>query len=205
MLRLQYILLLIVVIAIGSCAQKVTYSSKINQGSSLDRFTVNQLTAGMTKSEVKRLLGSPIIVDIFHKNRWDYVNYSTDTKYRLRILFEDDKIVDIESINLNELSELSEQQQKAEDASRYKYNKKLALEQAKKDKIIADKKQLEAELQAKIAVNKRINAIKENSASKFTNIVNSNNKIEKVRIAINASNVIVDATPSIESTVDIKK
>jgi outer membrane protein assembly factor BamE len=51
------------------------YRMPIQQGNYLDGHTVNQLKVGMTRSQVRYLLGTPMVEDIFNKDRWDYVYY----------------------------------------------------------------------------------------------------------------------------------
>ncbi len=48
------------------------YTVPVRQGNYIDQATVGQLRPGMTKQQVQRLLGTPLIADPFHKNRWDY-------------------------------------------------------------------------------------------------------------------------------------
>ncbi len=172
---MRYILALLLLISIISCTDKITYTSKINQGNSLDKFRVNQLKIGMTKQEVVKLLGAPIIVDIFHDNQWDYVNYSTDIKYRLRIIFKNNKVSKIDSINLNELKELNSKQKILEQKRLAKEQELLAQKLAKSQKLkkqellrqnllkhkkILEKKLQEKELQAKKLQAKKLQAKK---------------------------------------------
>ena len=44
----------------------------IQQGNILDQKMIDQLFIGMTKNQVKYVLGTPIINDTFTGNRWDY-------------------------------------------------------------------------------------------------------------------------------------
>ena len=44
----------------------------IQQGNILDQKMIDQLFIGMTKNQVKYVLGTPIINDTFTSNRWDY-------------------------------------------------------------------------------------------------------------------------------------
>jgi outer membrane protein assembly factor BamE len=55
---------------LGACS---AYRVDIQQGNTLDKEQVDQLQVGMTKQQVKFLLGTPLIQDPFHANRWDYV------------------------------------------------------------------------------------------------------------------------------------
>jgi len=49
------------------------YVADVQQGNVIEKKELDQLKTGMTKKQVKFLLGSPIIQDTFHKNQWDYV------------------------------------------------------------------------------------------------------------------------------------
>ncbi|MCS5543380.1 MAG: outer membrane protein assembly factor BamE, partial [SAR86 cluster bacterium] len=44
----------------------------VNQGNLVDKEMLNKLEVGMTESQVKYVLGTPLITDTFHFNRWDY-------------------------------------------------------------------------------------------------------------------------------------
>ena len=48
------------------------YSVPIRQGNYLDPTLVSQLRPGMTKAQVQRIAGTPLITDPFHQDRWDY-------------------------------------------------------------------------------------------------------------------------------------
>ncbi len=48
------------------------YRPNIQQGNFVSREMVDQLKVGMTPEQVRFVLGTPLIVDIFHGERWDY-------------------------------------------------------------------------------------------------------------------------------------
>ncbi len=48
------------------------YRPNIQQGNFVSREMVDQLKVGMTPDQVRFILGTPLIVDIFHGERWDY-------------------------------------------------------------------------------------------------------------------------------------
>ena len=56
--------------SIAGCG--LIYKQPIYQGNLMDQSAVEQLQAGMSKQQVKVLLGSPSIADPFHHDRWDY-------------------------------------------------------------------------------------------------------------------------------------
>ncbi len=49
------------------------YKIDIQQGNVLSQEAVAQLKPGQTRDQVRFLLGTPMIADIFHQQRWDYV------------------------------------------------------------------------------------------------------------------------------------
>jgi len=96
-----------------------SYKSDVLQGSVLDRYSVNQLKIGMTKSQVTDLIGSPSIIDLFHNAQWDYINFSTlhqreNIRYRLTLKFDGDLLVEIDTSGLNELPPLTAEEQALE-------------------------------------------------------------------------------------------
>ena len=72
------VLLAIAVLALAACAPPAIikpYRIDIQQGNYVSQDMVAQLRPGMTKEQVRYLLGTPLITDIFHADRWDYVYY----------------------------------------------------------------------------------------------------------------------------------
>ena len=56
------------------------YKIDIQQGNEITEEMVSQLEIGMTKREVTRILGYPLINDPFHKDRWDYYYFKKSGK-----------------------------------------------------------------------------------------------------------------------------
>jgi outer membrane protein assembly factor BamE len=48
------------------------YKIDINQGNYLTQDMVDRLKVGQTTQQVRLILGTPLLVDPFHDNRWDY-------------------------------------------------------------------------------------------------------------------------------------
>src|SRR5688572_9091823 len=63
--------LLAALLALGACVYRIN----IQQGNFLDPKALEQLQAGMTRSQVRFLLGTPMVADAFDPDRWDYVYY----------------------------------------------------------------------------------------------------------------------------------
>ena len=49
------------------------YKPEIQQGNYVSQEMVAQIKPGMTREQVRFLLGTPLLTDIFHADRWDYV------------------------------------------------------------------------------------------------------------------------------------
>ncbi len=77
------------------------YKIDIQQGNTLDPEDINSLRVGMTRRQVVFLLGTPLIKDPFHPDRWDYVysfqpgGKSMRTQH-LTLFFENDKLIKID-------------------------------------------------------------------------------------------------------------
>ncbi len=74
----------------------------IQQGNLLEESVIDQVAVGMTRSQVQFLLGSPMVADSFHENRWDYTFYfkqgrSQEIERRWFIVyFEADRVVNLD-------------------------------------------------------------------------------------------------------------
>ena len=84
------------------------YRMNIQQGNFLEARTVNQLQPGMTRSQVRYLLGTPMVPDAFDKERWDYLYYFKKGRLRkpeerhLIVYFKEDKVDKFERNNVPE-------------------------------------------------------------------------------------------------------
>jgi len=81
------------------------YRIDIQQGNFLSAEMVAQLKVGMTREQVRFVLGTPFVTDIFHGDRWDYVFYrelgdGTKERRRLSVFFEDNKLARFTGDNL---------------------------------------------------------------------------------------------------------
>lgn len=76
------------------------YRPTIVQGNIVEQEQVNQLKPGMSRRQVRFVLGSPTLQDIFHDDRWDYPYTagvgSTPEQFKyLSVYFEDDRLTRI--------------------------------------------------------------------------------------------------------------
>lgn len=77
------------------------YKMDIRQGNYITPEMREKLKLGMTRSQVRYVLGTPMVSDAFHANRWDYV-YSLEhegeviEKQNLTVFFEGDNLVRVD-------------------------------------------------------------------------------------------------------------
>ena len=77
------------------------YRMDIEQGNVVTPEERAQLQLGMGRRETRSILGSPLVKDPFHANRWDYVYSLRDgatgkvSQQRLSLFFENDLLIDI--------------------------------------------------------------------------------------------------------------
>jgi outer membrane protein assembly factor BamE len=70
-------------LALAGCSFPGVYKIDIQQGNVVTQDMVDQLKPGMTRKQVRFIMGNPMITDTFHANRWDYL-YSTQPGGRQR-------------------------------------------------------------------------------------------------------------------------
>ena len=87
---------------LASAVSGCVYRMDIQQGNLLDAEQVDQVAVGMTRSQVRFLLGTPMVIDSFDADRWDYV-YSLRrgherevTKRHLVVWFDGDTVTRVE-------------------------------------------------------------------------------------------------------------
>jgi outer membrane protein assembly factor BamE len=79
----------------------VTHKVDIQQGNYVDQAMIAKLKPEMTRSQVKFILGTPLITDPFHANRWDYVYLTgkaekVKVRHKITVVFEGDKLRNVE-------------------------------------------------------------------------------------------------------------
>jgi outer membrane protein assembly factor BamE len=77
------------------------YKIDIQQGNVVTQEMLAKLKAGMTRAQVRFALGSPLVIDPFRTDRWDYVySYQKQGKgtdhRRVTVIFDEDKLLRIE-------------------------------------------------------------------------------------------------------------
>jgi len=77
------------------------YTLEVQQGNIVDQAMVDQLRPNMSKRQVLYIMGSPMVVDIFHQTRWDYIFSEQPTgesrvQKRISLYFDNDQLSGIQ-------------------------------------------------------------------------------------------------------------
>ena len=75
MQKLLISLITLASLSMSACSidQLRVYKIDVQQGNALEQQDVERIRAGMTKRQVIFVMGTPLIRDPFHQDRWDYV------------------------------------------------------------------------------------------------------------------------------------
>ena len=94
-------LLIAIILGTLAAASGCVYRQSIAQGNLIEQEDLDQVELGMTRNQVRFLLGTPMIDDPFHVNQWDYVYYlklgREDATFKrwVSIFFEQDVVSEI--------------------------------------------------------------------------------------------------------------
>ena len=103
--RFRTLLLALATLATGFALQGCVYRMAIQQGNFLEDRAINQLQVGMTRSQVRYLLGTPMVPDAFDRDRWDYLYYLKISQLKkklerhLIVYFKDDKVSKFDNLD----------------------------------------------------------------------------------------------------------
>lgn len=96
------IIAITIALSISACSSWV-YRIDIPQGNFLEQKDIDKLQIGMNKEQVKFVLGSPVVVDAFNDDTWNYVyilksgrSEELNVKKKFIIQFENDLLVSAE-------------------------------------------------------------------------------------------------------------
>lgn len=96
-MRFPGLILLAFTLLLGGCVYRVD----VQQGNLLDQSSIDAVQTGMTRSQVRFLLGTPVVNDSFHPDRWDYMYYNRPGRSRtadqrwLIVMFDGDRVREI--------------------------------------------------------------------------------------------------------------
>jgi outer membrane protein assembly factor BamE len=103
-----------IILAATVLSSGCVYKMSIQQGNYLVAESVSQLKEGMTRSQVRFLLGTPMVPEAFDDSRWDYYYFFTSRQYkdplkrRLTVYFQDEKVQRIENLGVPTQADLAQ-------------------------------------------------------------------------------------------------
>ncbi len=62
-----------IVLALLTACGGIPYRIDVDQGNVVRAKDLARLRVGMSKPQVHQLMGNPLLQDVFHKDRWDYI------------------------------------------------------------------------------------------------------------------------------------
>lgn len=91
---------------LGATTSGCVYRVTVQQGNFMEKRNTDQLAVGMTRVQVRYLMGTPMVPSTFNNDRWDYLYYlrvgrEKPLQRQLTIFFKDDKVDRIEKYGLN--------------------------------------------------------------------------------------------------------
>jgi len=98
------ILILITALSLAACS---VYKIDVQQGNSIDEDKISQLKTGMNEKQVQFLMGTSMLLDPFHPQRWEYV-YSFRKggeemkRKRITLIFKDGVLAEIDKSQIKE-------------------------------------------------------------------------------------------------------
>ena len=97
-LNRRLVLLLICLAAVNACVYRID----VQQGNLLEDDDIDAVQIGMTRSQIRFVLGTPMVEDAFHRDRWDYIYFFRKGRSKIAdrrwviVYFDGDRVRDIE-------------------------------------------------------------------------------------------------------------
>jgi len=93
-------LLLILPLLLSGC-MLTAHKIEMQQGNYVDQEMIGKLRPEMTRSQVRFVLGTPLVADVFHPDRWDYIYLTGEAgdvqrQRRITVVFEGDVLRRVE-------------------------------------------------------------------------------------------------------------
>ena len=111
--------LIVCSLSLGACIKP--YQPSIQQGNIINNSDLREIRYGMSKAEVLFILGTPMVIDPFNEQRWDYFYSKLDQRKKqtdqrlITALFDGDKLVqlqgDVDLSNVQNLEPSTEDKQ----------------------------------------------------------------------------------------------
>lgn len=96
---MRVLLLSLILLGLGGC--QIIYKLPTRQGNVIEQRDLNKLKPGMTREQVKFVMGTPLAATPFRSDRWDYVGYYKSPRGEISqrtvsIFFEGDQLARLE-------------------------------------------------------------------------------------------------------------
>jgi outer membrane protein assembly factor BamE len=77
------------------------YKINVEQGNIIDQEMADQLKPGMSRRQVRFIMGTPLVEDTFNQDRWDYAYVKRNgrnvlSESRMTVIFEGDSLLSVE-------------------------------------------------------------------------------------------------------------
>lgn len=96
----RIVLVAVAILSLSACFK--IYRLDVQQGNVVTEEMIDKLKPGMSQKAVKSILGTPLVTDPFHKDRWDYYysyrngSEKTEQHHHITIVFENKQFLRIE-------------------------------------------------------------------------------------------------------------
>ncbi|OGT47185.1 MAG: hypothetical protein A3E83_01970 [Gammaproteobacteria bacterium RIFCSPHIGHO2_12_FULL_41_20] len=100
----RIVIIFLLSMLLTSCALVRVHKMNIEQGNIINPTMTKQLHKGMSTSQVKALMGNPVLINTFSPNQIDYIytmqrGYEQRQEQRLILTFRNDGLIDIYPLN----------------------------------------------------------------------------------------------------------
>jgi outer membrane protein assembly factor BamE len=97
----RFFIPVVAALLVSACNLLAPYRAEVQQGNVVTQEMIAKLQPGMTRSQVRFALGTPLVVDPFRQDRWDYVYLlmkqgEVKERRRVVVVFKGDKLVGLE-------------------------------------------------------------------------------------------------------------
>ncbi|MDC3045777.1 outer membrane protein assembly factor BamE [Gammaproteobacteria bacterium] len=124
-MRISFQIVIISIFFLNSCANNF-YQVPVAQGNIISASMLAKLEPGLTKAQVRYIMGTPSIKDPFNMDRWDYIGFeiigdNKSSNVHHTLVFEENKLI---SWNKKIASEVNENlEEKSKEQSKRKLEK----------------------------------------------------------------------------------
>ena len=106
---MRRVLILIISLFFSQFLVSCAYKPDVQQGNTFDEKQISQLKVGMTQQQVVFIMGTALLKDAFHKNRWDYLytfakNQDNTERRLLTLYFKNDRLTKIDDSQVKKVT-----------------------------------------------------------------------------------------------------